>query len=160
MRTCERANVTGGYAEGPELPTCWRTLMKGSPLQTRTSRRILVSATSSQQIPAPLHSSPLIRRCEVSKQRSGAFPRSRSAIKMARIWIRKLQRYMHLWRTASASSDLELMPSALALPHYCRNPVQNGFSTVYRRQGRCAHMMPNRDMNAGGRTSSGTCCCS
>lgn len=58
---------------------------------------------------------------------------------MARILIRKLQRYMYLWRTASASSHLELVPSALALPHSCRNLVQNGFSTILQETGGGVH---------------------
>jgi hypothetical protein len=132
-----------GMLRGPELPTSdllakerITTTDHHSRLAHRSSR-ILVSATTDTRTAPP---SPLIRCCEVSQQRSGAFPRSRSAIKMARILIRKLQRYMYLWRTASASSHLELVPSALALPHYCRNPVQNGFSTILQETGAvCIH---------------------
>lgn len=120
-----------GSQRAPSLRLVGR--LKGSPLQSCRPSRIVVSAKT---VRTPL-SSPLIRWCEVSKMRSGAYPRSRSAIETARILIRKLQRYMYLWRTVSSHLEPRSHSICSALPH-CRNLVQNGFY-IYRRRGPSAH---------------------
>ncbi|PMD43511.1 hypothetical protein L207DRAFT_299351 [Hyaloscypha variabilis F] len=87
--------------------------LEGSPLQTcRPNNRVLVSTTD---VCTPL-SSPLIRWSEVSKQSSGAYPRSRTAITTARILFRKLQRYMYLSAHGVPLESVQSTPSVLALP--------------------------------------------
>ena len=138
-----------GMLRGPELPTSDLLAMERITTSDHHSRlahqssRILVSATTDTRTAPP---SPLIRCCEVSQQRSGAFPRSRSAIKMARILIRKLQRYMYctfgarpLPRPISNWCHLLLLCLIIVEIWY-----RTGSLLFYRRRGRCAYMMPNR----------------
>ena len=94
----------------PSLRTDWKD--HHSRLAGRNE--LLVSTTD---VCTPL-SSPLIRWCEVPKQRSGAYPRSRTAIRTAQILIRKLQRYMYLLAHGVVPSGINSICSALPLVEF------------------------------------------
>ncbi|KAE9374611.1 hypothetical protein N431DRAFT_503429 [Stipitochalara longipes BDJ] len=106
--------IFSGSAEAARLANSQQEQAPPYCVVTCRPDRILVSTTD---VCTPL-CSPLIRCCEVSKQRSGAYPRSRSAITTARILIRKLQRYMYLSAHGVVPSGIQSICSALPLVEF------------------------------------------